>query len=139
MANIELLDAGLARIDANPEEWNQTTWGRWTECGTVACLFGHIAMVAGGELVFAEEFADAFSVETPEGYVSEIQDWVIDLLDITQEQAVALSDADNTREDLQGMRDALARNPDATLFVPDYEPYEGECGCAVGAWCTTHG
>ena len=41
--HLAVLDAALAHIDANPGEWEQSTW----VCGSSACLGGRIALMAG--------------------------------------------------------------------------------------------
>lgn len=39
--DVPLLRKELEHITAHPERWNQSTWGKQTECGTVACLAGN--------------------------------------------------------------------------------------------------
>jgi hypothetical protein len=41
--NLDLLDQAIARIEAEPDRWNQSVW----RCGTGCCLAGHVALIAG--------------------------------------------------------------------------------------------
>ncbi|GGM55882.1 hypothetical protein GCM10012275_28780 [Longimycelium tulufanense] len=45
--NVPLLRKALKHVTARPEEWDQSTWAFRTSCGTVYCLAGHIATMAG--------------------------------------------------------------------------------------------
>jgi uncharacterized protein YjbI with pentapeptide repeats len=54
-AGLARLDDALAHIEANPEEWDQTSW----ECGTAACLLGRVVLNAHGAPWLGEDWADA--------------------------------------------------------------------------------
>jgi hypothetical protein len=145
MVNIERLDAALARLDANPEVWDQSQW----RCGTGKCLAGHGADAAGA--VWVTDPLGVLQVKLPEAGRSAVARWLsvatesvydptfvgvddyVDLpelreagiihvsswtrewLGLTKTQALVVFAADNTREDLQRLRDVLAEFPDSTL------------------------
>lgn len=142
--DLELLDAALAAIDADPQSWNQDYW----RCSTGMCLAAHAATVAGAKWIAAP--GGGLQVPLPDdarqlltaGVASEcvldpgfhgpvsrvrlgtvlaehgvvhVADWTRARLGLSDAQADALFDGDNTREQLQAMRDALADDPDADL------------------------
>jgi len=41
VVDIAKLDAALAYIEEHPKEWEQTTYGRKTACGTAGCVAFH--------------------------------------------------------------------------------------------------
>lgn len=45
LRGLDLLDAAIARIEADPSSWDQDDW----RCSTGICLAGHVAEIAGGE------------------------------------------------------------------------------------------
>lgn len=47
--NRELFYRIAELIEANPELYNQRSWGRSTPCGTAQCIAGHAAALAGWE------------------------------------------------------------------------------------------
>jgi hypothetical protein len=100
----------LQRIDADPESWDQASFGyrRFTltpagetECGTVACLAGHIIMAAGGS------FAGVATYVMPGGLKESAEPLARRLLGIDMAAANALFEAGNTREDLDIMLKSL--------------------------------
>jgi hypothetical protein len=58
MVNLDVLDAALARIDANPNEWVQREW----RCGTAKCLAGHAADVGGAVWILQPDTETSHSV-----------------------------------------------------------------------------
>lgn len=48
--NAELAYRVLDHIDADPASWDQATWIKRTDCGTVACFAGWAVQLAGGEV-----------------------------------------------------------------------------------------
>ena len=42
----------LDHIDAHPEQWNQTTWFRESECGTAGCFAGWAVVLTGHDIEF---------------------------------------------------------------------------------------
>lgn len=50
--NTQLAYAVLDHIDAHPEQWNQATWWKQTECGTAGCFAGWAVALTGGTLRF---------------------------------------------------------------------------------------
>ena len=71
MANIELLDATMAAIDASeaadtPLRWDQAIWWNQTDCGTAMCFAGfaaHIATGSGRNHDRAAELLDLSQIE----------------------------------------------------------------------------
>ena len=47
MDNPELGMLAIKRIEAEPKTFRMSTWGRQTDCGTKACLAGHVMLAAG--------------------------------------------------------------------------------------------
>jgi hypothetical protein len=47
MENTELGRLALSNIEASPELFAMDTWGRVADCGTVACIAGHVLLAAG--------------------------------------------------------------------------------------------
>lgn len=50
--NAELAYRVLDHIDADPASWDQATWIKRTDCGTVACFAGWAVQLAGGKVEF---------------------------------------------------------------------------------------
>lgn len=46
--NVDLFRRVADRIERDPESYDQRTWVRIGECGTVACIGGHALLEAGG-------------------------------------------------------------------------------------------
>ena len=90
--NLELLDLALNYIDEHPEEWDQSTW----DCGTTACIAGHMARIAGSPI------SDKF-LATSAGYLSNIIEKVTGLPD-----SHGLFTESNNRNVLGVWRDILA-------------------------------
>lgn len=55
MVNAIVLENAIAAIEAEPENWDQTSWGAQTACGTTMCLAGHIVHNAGYRLNFMHD------------------------------------------------------------------------------------
>jgi hypothetical protein len=112
MVNLNLLDAALARIDADPDSWNQGAW----RCETGMCLAGHVAHAAGAAWATTYDVEVGFLTVTPDGgKTTEPVSWfAAEVLGLTDGQRYGLFDGYNTREGLQAMRDLLAVNPDAS-------------------------
>lgn len=47
MVNIDLLEATMQAIEANPDAHDQDDWYYHGECGTTYCFAGHAALLAG--------------------------------------------------------------------------------------------
>jgi len=47
MDNPELGMLALKRIESDPESFDMRWWAAVTDCGTVACLAGHVMLAAG--------------------------------------------------------------------------------------------
>jgi hypothetical protein len=81
-----------------------------SDCGTTACLFGHVVFKAGARLTLDEyEDVPQFSygrIERADGVGQEISVHARELLGLPVELAQWLSDADRTWEDILCFRDA---------------------------------
>jgi len=53
--NFERLDAAITHASANPEAFDMGEWFKRTECGTVACLAGTVAIQAGWKPLFGPQ------------------------------------------------------------------------------------
>jgi hypothetical protein len=147
-ADIERLDAALADIDAETFTWKQRAWIQLPEprtpdrvnsladvdtppCGTAMCLFGWAAWKAGYRPVRTDDWTPLGSYWAPGAAIKEgrgddarrdIRDLGAELFRISADEAGQLSDEDNDRDDLQRMRDMLARGED----ISDYRSSEGD-------------
>ena len=106
--NIELLDKALAYIDEHPEEWDQSTW----DCGTAACIAGHMARLSG-ESLYIPSLRRAISLRTiliPSGESPRLDAMrqAITLRVTGLSDSHPMFDEGNTRATLQVWRDALA-------------------------------
>jgi hypothetical protein len=115
VTDIVKLDAALKYIDEHPEQWNQASWGdRWS-CGTTFCVAGVVALLDGAQLAWSGmwcgeqrlRYADG---KTPRAYACES-------LGLDDDRASQLFHAENSRQALAEMRDALAADPDASTEV----------------------
>lgn len=120
----------LAQIDANPCSFNQSTWGYRTECGTVACMAGHVILAAGGEVVPS----GLMGLYRYQGEDRSAPDLARELLGVSYDHADALFQAANTREDLGAIVDALVAGGEAELDAraPYYTDDDGERGYWYG-------
>ena len=104
MVNLDVYDAALAKIDADPASWDQTQW--IGACGTVACLFGHIALAID-----------------PDVNMWDVKKIATEALGITVEVAEKVAAAGNTRDALTVWRQLLAgervRMPGGNLYRAD--------------------
>lgn len=125
MINLEALNAAIAHIEKNPEEWKQDSWFYKGDggCGTAACLDGTVALQAGwqptgwatahdgsrssaeaerdGELLTVDEVA--MRVLCSERSGRDDPEYTAD------EQACSdLFEAPNTLDDIKAIRDEIA-------------------------------
>jgi hypothetical protein len=127
---LALLEETIEDIESHPSTWDQEWWlGRgaggvlWVEempeavresgvpvvnCGTTACLFGHIVFKAGGKLCTAENLSGAYSG----GFVKlgdeprSIGEWARELLGLPDDHSSWLSCAERTWGEILAYRDA---------------------------------
>ena len=95
--NIELLDRVLAHIDADPLQWNQHSWHH--------CVAAHTAEVMG--LQWATNFEDPAQydfVVNEDGMAEHVAYYAERVLGLNLVEADRLFALDNTREDLQILR-----------------------------------
>lgn len=95
----DLLAAALSMIEMHPETWNQRTW----ECGTAACLAGHMARL-DPDVVATYVLPKGW----PEsGVVLQDREWwsyygyVCRQLNINIDEAISLTDPKNSLDDLR--------------------------------------
>jgi hypothetical protein len=55
---LDRLEDALHHVQTHPEQWRQSDWMTVTECGTVACLAGHVVLRAGFETRSAPWYFD---------------------------------------------------------------------------------
>lgn len=114
--NADRLRAVLDHIKAHPEQHLQETWGRRTECGTVACFAGWTVLLFKPGI--AERFAAAPMRESilfpellsPRADLNEITDvssTARNLLGLNIDQASTLFHAENTAGQLETMIELL--------------------------------
>jgi hypothetical protein len=126
--NVPLLRKTLAHIEANPDQWDQSSW--INECGTAFCFAGHAVRLHGGRIVESND--DEAYVVPPLGeeikdtggwWVREvggtpavyIQEYAQELLGLDYQQGQRLFDALNYLHDL---RRIVAELCDAAEAVP---------------------
>lgn len=78
--NLEKLDQAIAYIEAHPEEHDQAAWLERWDCGTVACLAGHVALLASGT-------PSCSGWVLMDGEERHVEDVAREVLDLTEEQA----------------------------------------------------
>jgi hypothetical protein len=96
----ERKEAGL------PSEWLQAEWARKTDCGTVCCVAGKTALMAGWKPVFFSGTDTALFKKRGRGeqVASEI---ARDVLDLDWYTGETLFDARNTVEDIERIIDQI--------------------------------
>jgi hypothetical protein len=127
--NLDVAVDAVTWIDAHPEHWDQTAWlmdyksvedelrydAPPLACGTAGCLFGTVALRAGGQPVwhapsYPDEAVIALYVSVggnPDRQVR-VRRYASELLGLTENDAALLSSASNTRHDIQLICTALA-------------------------------
>ena len=133
MRNIELLDKIIAKIEAEPESWNQ---GRWAigsgenafrddnghlqpgpECNTAFCVAGHVAVETGAKFNWMRYGVrieiEAHHVVGENGHLQSIDNYAKEKLGLTQSEADDLFDLYNSLDQIKEMRDIFVlRNED---------------------------
>jgi hypothetical protein len=115
VANIEMFDFVLEKIEADPGSFAQNFWATRTECGTAFCIAGHAATLDGSKPLWDTGWTPrdnvAISVLTPEGFEKLIGDHGREVLGLTELQAQFVFHPGNTLSQLCRMRDALEADP----------------------------
>lgn len=108
--DIDYLRRVLARIDGNPELWDQNVLAQKTECGTACCVAGHTVALAGYSFYFD---IDGSSFTTTDG----VGVWGLarTLLGISEMEAGDLFDGDNDRQGIQLVAEEIALRVGETL------------------------
>lgn len=104
--NADLMYQVIDQIDAHPELWDQGYWFTVTDCGTAACVAGWACLLSGDKPFPLLQKLEDLPVGELVSYV-DVKGWQVwardraqKLLGITDGQADALFNAENTREDL---------------------------------------
>jgi hypothetical protein len=105
--NVELAERVLARIEANPAQWNQGLWALRTACGTAYCFAGWAVKLAlpQAEFLFGRAtYSDTQAVHAyvPEEGEASIQALAAEALGLGSEAADVLFWGENTLDDLRG-------------------------------------
>lgn len=141
--DLEALDEALAYIQAHPEQWNQDTW----RCSTSMCLAGWVGELGGatwltdhdgrtpdgGEVLTADGLGLGLTAHDLVKAVGEtaviswldaevrdavgVAEWARRRLGLREDQAAELFEGSNTLADLKAMRDRLAADPSADLYL----------------------
>lgn len=138
MPNFALLDATLAYIEKNPDEWDQSNW----RCDTGMCFAGWAAALAGGQYLLDVEQVEIFNRSMPwelppdwprhrgqfaspellvedeeRGWITEpARERAIEVLRISHTQANALFAAGNNLQTLRRMVAALHEDPEGEIW-----------------------
>lgn len=96
----------LAKIDAEPETWDQSRFAVKTECGTACCIAGHIVLDSGGKLDLPGYMVGQDSPFTDDGH--SISRLAQTLVGITDKESNSLFDGDNDRDDIQRICEDIA-------------------------------
>ncbi len=94
----------LDYIRDHPQEHNQAVFAKRTECGTVACLAGHVALLNGDDLLWPEHFGSslyAAGVRLPDGTEQSIGERAAQLLGVNIEDEYALFYGAENYDDLE--------------------------------------
>lgn len=122
--NIELLDKIIAKIEEQPESWDQEFYARKKDdspCGTAYCVAGWAAVLSGRTFNWQEPIIPReWSTLEDKVYFSDYPEHLTDgahvawyaqnMLVLSDEDADALFDCANTLDEIKEMRDNLARN-----------------------------
>lgn len=146
MANIELLDQVIAKIEAEPETWDQDTWGRAdvfdetteTACGTAYCVAGHVSIMTGAKPMWRKKVesywdneAQEFKyreywyfndVQAPDGRFRSVEGYASDQLELDYGDANRLFHHANSFDDIKEMRNMLANGEDLREY--EYADYD---------------
>lgn len=94
-------------IVAHPQEWDQAAYAKRTACGTAYCVAGHAVVRAGWRLVWTDYGGGSWSTAAldgprdDEGYPPMFGDVATALLGLTDDEAYALFDTENTLADIR--------------------------------------
>lgn len=118
--NVALLQETMAHIEKNPTQHNQNHW--MTECGTAFCYAGHAAILAGATTPGREvvswghywgvntrtlESRGISSFDVGKNDMQVVDEFATAQLGITDDEAEALFDGDQTVQSLRLLVDAL--------------------------------
>ncbi len=99
--NIPLLRKTMEYIEANPLEWDQSSWASNTPCGTTMCFAGTAAFLAGADLMLdLPGVSGSEACKTPEGDFLAIDEYARQQLGLTASQAdrIFYSDPHNPQD-----------------------------------------
>lgn len=111
----------LAKIDAEPETWDQTAYALKHDCGTCYCIAGHVVVDEGHKISFGD-FGNTCSTAwfTDDGV--RVFDIASKLLGLTEEEAVLMFDAHNDRDDIQRYAERIAERAGEKLWATSRFP-----------------
>lgn len=129
MTNTDLLKRTLAHIEANPSEWQQSSWAARTDCGTAYCFAGWAVKLSKPDAVpyFESNESDVTFLARSEGDVFDIEDLAIDLLDIECDEADQLFAPSNSLDDLRRLVGELT-DPDRCFPCRGTGGFDGDGG-----------
>lgn len=94
-----------------PSEWDQSTWGLQTSCGTSCCAAGKVVLDAGGKFVNGTVREDGsvsfYAARMSDGEEVHIENKAADLLGLTGMQASYLFAGSNGYEQMKRMIDQI--------------------------------
>jgi len=148
MANVELLKETLQYIKDNPQKWNQRVWYQndtclvpvdieveeVNSCGTAFCFAGHVAIRTGFPAPPKDNYASWFRVEE-NGKYTFVEQYAQEQLELSNDQADALFQADNSMDDLEWMVNEIISDPTVSGSYlmsnrPDgFDEDYCDCGC----------
>lgn len=112
--NLPLLRKVLDHIDAHPEEWDQSEYGkvsRVSSCGTAFCIAGHALVMSGYETKESITYPGSLDFFTPDGVLTDPADEGMRVLGLTADEADdigGLFSAGNTRWRVQRIAEQIA-------------------------------
>lgn len=107
--NWRLLQAELEFVTAHPEQHDQTTWARRTDCGTACCLAGWTVIHAGFDLAWVRSSDEGVVALWLATHDITIREQAIILLGLSDDDAHRLFNQDNTLADLWQIGYAITR------------------------------
>ena len=117
MDNEPLLHDAWSAILADPKSWNQGSYGKQTPCGTTFCLAGHVAVLAGAEVLTSGSWVE-FSM--PGYHVTTLAAYEIarDALGLSCEEADTLFVDSMSVGDLKEMAEIIKSVTDVVVKAP---------------------
>lgn len=113
--NVPLLAKVLDHVTGHPGEWNQTMWAVENSCGTLCCVAGWAAIMAGYELKFDSAVCSCGCTDALDGNTASYtttNEFISDVaqreLGLTEDQAKTLFSGCNNINDLWAIANAYS-------------------------------